>query len=79
MNQAGKSHSRNVSTSAVYAIKVPDSFGSLWVVLVEKAATIFLVKDSSESPWRVLERLDIRNVYNQEIARFSTFDFERTG
>lgn len=78
VNQAGKSHSRNVSTGAVYAIKVPDGLGSFRIVLVEKATAVFPVKDSGESPWRVLEWLDIRNVYNQEIARLSTFDFEGT-
>lgn len=51
VNQASKSHSRNVSTGAVYAIKVPNSLGSLWVMLVEKAPAILPVKDSSESPW----------------------------
>lgn len=76
MNQACEPHSGNVSAGAIYAIKVPDRLGSLWIVLVKKTAAIFAVKDACESPGRVLKRLDIGNVYNQEVAWLGAFDLE---
>lgn len=76
MNQACEPHSRNVSAGAIYAIKVPDRLGCLWVVLVKKTAAIFAIKDACESPWRVLKRLDVGNVYNQEVAWLGAFDLE---
>lgn len=45
-------------------------------MLVEKTATIFAVKDACESPRRVFKRLDVGNVYNQEVAWLGAFDLE---
>ena len=47
--------------------------------LVEEAATVGAVKDASESPRLVLERLHVHDLDEEQIAGLGAFDLKRTG
>lgn len=68
-----------MATAAVDAIKVPDGFGRLGIVVFEETATIATIKDSSKAPRRVLKRLYVANVDYKKIARLSALDVKRAG
>ena len=50
----------------------------LRIVVDEETASVFLGEDASESPRRVRQITDIKQVNDQEIAGLGTFDAERT-
>jgi hypothetical protein len=79
VNQAGKSHSRDVSACAIDAVKIPDGLGSLGIVILKEPSTVVAIKDSRETPWCVFKRLDIRDVDHQQIPWFGALNLEWTG
>lgn len=79
VDQAGEADARDVSASAVDAVKVPDGFGCPRVVLLEKTAAVVAVKDSGETPGGVIEWLDVGDVDDEEVARLGALDLKRAG
>ena len=47
-------------------------------MLIQKSSAVVFVEDSSETPWVVLERLNILDFNEEDIAGFSGFDLERS-
>lgn len=47
------------------------------VNLIQKPTTILLGKNTSESPWLVLEGLDVHDLDEKNVAWLGAFDFER--
>ena len=79
MNQAGEAHAWNVAAGIIDTVKVPNSLGCLGVVVFEETTAILAVKDTGESPRRVVEWLHVSNIYNKKVAWLGTLDVEGTG
>ena len=50
----------------------------MWVDLVKETTTVLLIKDTGETPWLILHRLDVLNLDKQNITRLSGLDFKWT-
>jgi len=59
-------------------VEVPAGLVRLRIVVDEETASVFLGEDASESPRRVRQITDIKQVNDQEIAGLGTFDAKRT-
>lgn len=49
------------------------------VEIIEKAAAVFACKDAGEAPWVVLQRLDVLDLDDQDVAGFCALDLKRAG
>jgi hypothetical protein len=50
----------------------------LRIEVIQETTAVLLVEDTSESPWLVMERLNVLDFYQKYIARFRCLDVEWT-
>lgn len=62
VNKSWKLDSWDVAGSAVDTLEVPNRLGGTWVYLVQETSSIAAIKDTSETPRLILERLDISHL-----------------
>lgn len=68
-----------MSRRAKNPFKVPNRLRRLGIQFVEEAAAVVLVEDAGEAPGRVLQRLHVLDLDEQDVARLGGFDFEGPG
>lgn len=94
MDETGETDVGNVTGRAEDALKVPDGFGAadgqVWsrssvvvdlrvrVNLVEETTAVLPVKDTSETPWLVLQWLNVLNLNEKNVTRLGGLDLEWT-
>ena len=61
------------TTSALTA--APRTFAEA-IDVIEEASSVVFVEDSSETPWVLLEGLNVLNFNEENIARLGSFDLE---
>jgi hypothetical protein len=79
MDQARKAHAGNVARRRVEALDVPDRFLRQREVIGQEAAAILLGEEAVEAPQALLQRTDVEQVDDQEVARLRALDADRAG
>jgi hypothetical protein len=69
----------SLSTGAEDALEIPDSLRRLRIDLIEEATSVVFGEDTGEAPRLVLQWLNVLDLYEENVARFSTFDLEWPG
>ncbi len=79
MDQAGIAHAGNVARTGIDAFEVPAGLDRLGIMLGQETAAVLLGEQRVETPARIILCADVKNVHDQQIARFGALERERTG
>lgn len=55
------------------------TFGGLWVLLVQEPATVPPIEHGGEAPWTFLKRLHILDLNDEDVTWLRALDLERAG
>src|SRR5215469_747654 len=77
MNNAGPTHTRDMTRACIDPVEVPDRFTRLWIMVYEKSAAVLPCEDAGESPGRIWQITDVEKINDHQIAGFGSFDPER--
>ncbi len=77
MGDGGETHLRNMARARIDALAVPDRLARLGEQVGEKAAAVLGREDTRVAPLVALERSDVENIDDQDIAGLGAGDLDR--
>lgn len=75
VNEAGKTHTWDVTRRRPDTLEVPDSLASIWEVVSEESSTVLTIENSSEAPFITRKRAEVKNLDNEQISWHRRFAF----
>ena len=79
MDEPGKIDARHMAGMGEHARNIPDGFLGFRKMFGQESTTILFRKESVKAPQTVLQRPDIENIDDHQIARFRALDTDGSG